>query len=54
MVEAVIELCVRNPCGVGPLVYETLRFDTQGRLGCRGFEHHNVALVDTLVAPGVR
>ncbi len=49
MVEAIVELRDRVPCGVVRLVYEMLRFDAQGRLDRRVFERQNAALLELLV-----
>ncbi len=49
MVDAIVELRDRVPCGVVRLVYEMLRFDVQGRLDRRAFERQNVALAELVV-----
>ena len=49
MVEAIVALRERTPCGVVRLVYQMLGFDIQGRLDRRAFERQNAALVDLVV-----
>jgi len=47
MVEVIVELRNRVPCGIARLVYEMLRFDDQGRLDCNALKNQNFALADT-------
>lgn len=49
MVEAIVELRDRVPCGIVRLVYEMLQFDAQGKLDRNAFERQNAALVNLLV-----
>lgn len=49
MVEAIVELRDRVPCGIVRLVYEMLQFDAYGKLDRKAFERQNAALVDILV-----
>lgn len=49
MVEAIVELRDRVPCGIIRLVYEMLQFDAQGKLDRKAFERQNAALVDILL-----
>jgi hypothetical protein len=46
MVEAIVELRDRVPCGVSRLVYEMLEFDAYGRLDRRAFQRRNAALAN--------
>lgn len=46
MVEAIVEVRERVPCGVVRLAYQMLGFDGQGRLDRRAFERQNAALVE--------
>ena len=48
MVEAIVELRNRVPCGIVRLVYEMLRFDDHGRLDRDTIMHQNVALADLI------
>jgi putative intracellular protease/amidase len=50
MVEAIVEFHDRVPCGVARLVYEMLRFDSEGRLDRRTFERQNAALMDRVIS----
>lgn len=46
MVEAIVELHDRIPCGIVRLVYEMLRFDDHGRLDRDTLVRQNIALAD--------
>ena len=50
MVDAIVEIQERTPCGVVRLVYEMLGFDAEGRLDRGAFERQNAALVDLVVS----
>jgi hypothetical protein len=49
MVDAIVELQERTPCGVVRLVYEMLGFDAEGRSDRRALERQSAALVDLVV-----
>ncbi len=49
MAEAIVELRDRVPCAVVRLVYQMLRFDTEGRLDDHAFERQNLALASLVV-----
>jgi len=48
MVEAIVELRDRVPCGIARLIYEVLRFDEHGRLDSNTFMRQNFALADLI------
>jgi hypothetical protein len=54
MVEVIIELRNRVPCGIARLVYEMLRFDDQGRLDRNALMNQNVALADILAGEATK
>jgi hypothetical protein len=54
MVEAIVDLRDRVPCGIVRLVYEMLEFDRRGGFDRRAFERQNAALVDLLVGGPTR
>jgi hypothetical protein len=49
MVDAIVALQERTPCGVVRLVYEMLEFDAEGRLDRGAFERQSAAFVELLV-----
>jgi len=49
MVEAIVELRDRIPCGVVRLVSPMLSFDSEDRLDLPAFERQNAALVDLVM-----
>jgi hypothetical protein len=48
MVEAIVELRDRVPCGIARLIYEVLRFDLHGRLDSNTLMRQNFALADLI------
>ena len=48
MVEAIVELRDRVPCGIARLIYGVLRFDEHGRLDSNTFMRQNFALADLI------
>lgn len=48
MVEAIVELRNRAPCGIDRFLFEMLRFDDHGRLDIKTFLRQNFALVELI------
>lgn len=50
MIEAIVEIRERMPCGVARLLYEMLGFDAEGRLDRGALMRQNAALADLVMA----